>query len=56
MWLYVTVDMYDIICVVAEYVGIEVHMYVKVVDVFPMMLMYRDVMNKRIETTVCKTF
>ena len=51
-----TVDMYDMICVVAEYVGIEVHMYAEVVDVFTMTLMYRDVMDERIETTVCKAF
>ena len=51
-----TVDMYDMICVVAEYVGIEVHMYAEAVDVFTMTLMYRDVMNERIETTTCKTF
>ena len=51
-----TVDMYDMICVVAEYVSIQVHMYAEVVDVFTITLMYRDVMEERIETTVCKEF
>ena len=51
-----TVDMYDMICVVAEYVGIEVHMYAEVVDVFNMTLVYRDVMDERIETTLCTAF
>ena len=51
-----TVDIYNMICVVAEYVGIEVHMYAEVVDVFTMTLMYRDVMDERIETTVWKAF
>ena len=51
-----TVDMYDMICVVAEYVGIEVHMYAEAMDVFTMTLMYRDVMDERIETTVWKAF
>ena len=51
-----TVEIYDMICVVAEYVGIEVHIYVEVVDVFIMTLMYRDVMDERIEKTVCKAF
>ena len=51
-----TVDMYDITCVVAEFVSIEVHMQAEVVDVFTMTLMYGKVMEERIETTVCKAF
>ena len=51
-----TVDMYDMIYVVAEYVEIEVHMYAQTMDMFTMTLMYRDVMNERIETTVWKAF
>ena len=44
-----TVDMYDMICVVEEYVSIEVHMYAEVVDVCTMTLMYRDVLDKTIK-------
>ena len=47
-----TVDMYDMICIVAQYVGIEVHVYAEVVEMFTMTLMYRNVMDERIETTV----
>ena len=48
--------MYVMICVVAKYAGIEVYMYADVVDVFTMTLMHRDVIDERIETTVCKAF
>ena len=48
--------MYDMMCVVADYVDIEVNMHTEVVDVFTKTLMYCDVMEVKIETTVCKAF
>ena len=52
----ITVDMYNMMCVVADYADIGVHMYAEFFDVFTIKLMYRDVMEKRIEATVYKAF
>ena len=46
-----TVNMYDMICVMVDYVGIEVHTYAKEANVFTITLMYRDVMEVKIATT-----
>ena len=37
-----TLNMYKMMCEVAEYIGIGIDEYKEVVDVFTMTLMYRD--------------
>ena len=51
-----TVDMYNMICGMADYVGIEVRTYAEVVDVLTITLMYGDVMEEKFEITVQYTF
>ena len=43
------VDMYEMMCVVADYVSIGIHTYAKKVDVFTISLMYRDVTEEKIK-------
>ena len=43
-----TVDMYDLMCVLENYVVIEIHTCAKVALVFTMTLMYCNVMEEKI--------
>ena len=51
-----TVDMYEIMCAVADYVGIGVHTYAQIADVFTMPQMYRNETEKKIEARISRAF
>ena len=52
----VTVNMFEVMCKAADYVGIVVRMYAEVVDVFTMTLLYRDFMNEKLRQACEKYF
>ena len=51
-----TLNMYEMMCDVAEYIGIGINAYADVVDVLTMTLMYHDLMLERTESKICKAF
>ena len=51
-----TVNTFEIMCEVADCVGIGVSTYAEIADVFTMTLMYREVMEEKIEAKMCKAF
>ena len=51
-----SIDMYNMMCVVADYVDIDVHTYVEFVNMFTMTPMFCDVKKEKIETMVCNAF
>ena len=51
-----TVDMYEIMCTAADYVGIGVLTYAEIAGVFTMNLIYRDETEGKIDARMCKAF
>ena len=51
-----TANMYEVMCTVSEYIGIELSEYAEIVDIFTINVMYYDAMKKRAKTTMLKAF
>ena len=51
-----TANMYEIMCTVSEYIGIELSDYAEIVDIFTMSMMYYDAMEERAKATMLKAF
>ena len=51
-----TLNMYEMMCEVAKYIGIGIDAYVEVVDVFTMTLLFRDLMLEQTKSKICKAF
>ena len=51
-----TLNMYEMMFEVAEYIGIGIIAYAEVVNVFTLTLMYRDLMLERTDLKTCKAF
>ena len=51
-----TENMYEAMCTVSEYIGIELSEYAEIVDIFTMSVMYYDAMEERAKATMLKAF
>ena len=49
-------DMYEMMCEVAECIGIGIDAYAEVVNVFAMTRMNRDLMLEQTESKICEAF
>ena len=51
-----TAKMYEVMCTVSKYIGIELSGYAETADIFTMSVMYYDAMEKRAKVTMLKVF
>ena len=56
MWKHDEIEHVEMMCEVADYIGIGDHVYAEVVDVFTMTLMFGDIMLERSEAKICRAF
>ena len=51
-----TVDTYEIMCAVINYVEIGIHTYAEIADVLTMNLIYHDAVEEKIDARIRKAF